>query len=234
MSLSPEDELDAAEFALGTLDAGERASLAARRQREADLDEAIAAWERRLSPLAEVVPVAEPPRDYLAEIEARLDRPLADEKVETLFRALRRWRAGAIAAGSIAAALAVGLVVRETTRTAAPHEFVAVLQKGPDQPAFIVTVNLDDRSLTVRPVAAPPQPGKSYELWIIEAKLGAPRSLGVVDQNAVIANSNLRNYDPAVLQDATYAVTVEPSGGSPTGQPSGPPVFVGKLIPTGP
>jgi anti-sigma-K factor RskA len=37
-----------------------------------------------------------------------------------------------------------------------------------------------------------------------------------------------------VVQNATFAVTVEPPGGSPTGQPSGAPVFVGKLIPVGP
>jgi anti-sigma-K factor RskA len=234
MSLSPEDDLNAAEFALGTLDATERTSIAARRQREVELDEAIVAWEMRLAPLGEAVPEAEPPRDYLPDIQARLDRPSANEDVATLSRALSRWRAAAIAAGSIAAALAVGLVARETTRTATPHEFVAVLQKGPDQPAFIVAVNLDERSLTVRPVAPPPQPGKSYELWIIEAKLGAPRSLGVIDQSATTANPKLRNYDPAVVQDATYAVTIEPVGGSPTGQPSGAPVFVGKLIPTGP
>jgi anti-sigma-K factor RskA len=41
-------------------------------------------------------------------------------------------------------------------------------------------------------------------------------------------------YDPAIVAGATYAVTVEPPGGSPTGQPSGAPVFVGKLIPVTP
>ena len=51
MSLSPDDDLQAAEFALGTLDAGERATLAARRLREPELDAAIEAWEKRLAPL---------------------------------------------------------------------------------------------------------------------------------------------------------------------------------------
>ena len=50
MSLDPEDDFLAAEFALGTLDPGERAALAARRQREPELDAAIADWERRLAP----------------------------------------------------------------------------------------------------------------------------------------------------------------------------------------
>ena len=84
----------------------------------------------------------------------------------------------------------------------------------------------------LRRVAAKAPPGKAYELWIIDAKLGAPRSLGVVGEGPRAAN--LSGYDPAVVERATYAVTVEPPGGSPDGKPSGPPVFVGKLIPVGP
>ena len=95
-----------------------------------------------------------------------------------------------------------------------------------------MTVNLDRQELTVRPVAARAPPGKSYELWIIDAKLGAPRSLGVIGETPRAAS--LSAYDPAVVEDATYAVTVEPPGGSPDGKPSGPPVFVGKLIPVTP
>jgi anti-sigma-K factor RskA len=46
--------------------------------------------------------------------------------------------------------------------------------------------------------------------------------------------ANLSAYDPSVVENATYAVTVEPPGGSPDGKPSGAPVFVGKLIPVDP
>jgi anti-sigma-K factor RskA len=233
MTLTPDDDLSAAEFALGVLDYSERTSLAARRQREPQLDEAIVAWERRLAPLAEAIPAIEPPRNYFPDIEARLSGPAANDNVANLTRRLERWRASAIAAASIAAALAIAIGLRETMRPSTPHEFVAVLQKSADQPAFVVTVNLDARSLIVRPVAAPAQADKAYELWIIDAKLGAPRSLGVIDQKGVTAGPNLKAYDRAVVEDATYAVTVEPPGGSPTGQPSGAPVFVGKLIPTG-
>jgi anti-sigma-K factor RskA len=232
MSVSPDDELDAAEYALGTLDGATRATLAARRQRELDLDQAISAWEYRLAPLAETIPPIQPPRDYWPDVQRRIDGVAVNDNVADLTRRLRRWRAGAIAAASIAAALAIGIGLRENLRPAAPHEFVAVLQKSADQPAFIVTVNTDTRSLTVRPVAAPAQPDKAYELWIIDAKLGAPRSLGVLDQKNPTA-PNLSAYDPSVVQSATYAVTVEQPGGSPTGQPTGAPVFVGKLIPTG-
>jgi anti-sigma-K factor RskA len=234
MTVTPDDDFAAAEYALGTLDPSERATLAARRLREPDLDEAIRAWEARLAPLAEAAPAIEPPGDYLAAIEARIRAapPAPDGSVIALRRSVTRWRAAAIAASVVAAMLAIGFAVRETTREAVPHEYVAILQKDAASPAVEVTVNLDTRELTVRPVAAQPPPGKAYELWIIDAKLGAPRSLGVIGEGGRAAN--LSAYDPAVVAGATYAVTVEPPGGSPTGQPSGAPVFVGKLIPVGP
>jgi anti-sigma-K factor RskA len=242
MSLSPDDDGLAAEFALGTLDPAERATVAARRLREPELDAAILAWETRLAPLAEATPPIPPPRDYLADIEARIDAPpssrastvVAVDQVSVLRARLARWRAAAVGAASLAAMLAVGVVVREATRARAPREFVAVLQKSGDQPAFAVTVNIDTRELTVRPVAAEAPAGKSYELWLIAAKLGAPRSLGVIDATGLTRASKLAGYDPTVVEDATYAVTVEPKGGSPTGQPTSAPVFVGKLIPVGP
>jgi anti-sigma-K factor RskA len=237
MTLSPDDDFNAGEFVLGTLDDGEHASLAARRLREPELDAAIVAWEERLAPLSESIPALAPPRDFLREIEARIgagdqSAGRADNIVD-LTRRMRRWRINAIAASAIAAALAIGIGLRESMRVAAPHEFVAVLQKSDDSPAFIITVNLDSRDLTVRPVAAPPQPDKAYELWIIDAKLGAPRSLGVIDSANLTANPSLNRFDRAIVEGATYAVTIEPAGGSPTGAPSGAPVFVGKLFPTG-
>jgi len=211
--------------------------LAARRLREPELDATIRAWEARLSPLAEATPPIAPPGDFLPAIEARIRAtaaPPASDGVAALQKRLSRWRAAAVGATGIAAALAIGFVAREATRAVAPKEFVAILQKSADSPAFVASINLDTRELTVRPLAAPPQAGKSYELWIIEPKLGAPRSLGVIDAASVTRGARLAGYDRAIVQDATYAVTVEPEGGSPDGKPSGPPVFVGKLVPVEP
>jgi anti-sigma-K factor RskA len=235
MTVSPDDDFAAAEYALGTLGASERAALAARRLREADLDEAIRDWETRLAPLAEAAPEIEPPRDRLPAIEARIRGASLNapeiSSVVALERSIRRWRATAIAASLVAALLAVGFAARETSRPSNPREYVAILQKDAASPAFEVTVNLDKQELTVRPVAAQAPPGKAYELWLIDAKLGA-RSLGVIGDGP--RGANLSAYDPSVVAGATYAVTVEPPGGSPTGQPSGAPVFVGKLIPVTP
>jgi anti-sigma-K factor RskA len=239
MTVSPDDDFAAAEYALGTLDPGERAVIAARRLREPDLDEAIRAWEARLAPLAETVGPIEPPRDLLPAIESRIrgappDAPPTNGALVALRRSVTRWRAAAIAASVIAGVLAVGFIAREATRDTVPHEYVAILQKDAASPAFAITVNLDTREFTVRPVAATAPPGKAYELWLIDPKIGAPRSLGVIAADSATQRASLAQYDRAVVEGATYAVTVEPPGGSPSGQPSGPPVFVGKLIPVGP
>jgi len=236
MTISPDDDYAAAEYALGTLDAAERAALAARRLREPELDEAIRAWEARLAPLAEAVPEIAPPRDLLPLIEARIRGAGQEAPVNAAIAALRRsvalWRTSAIAATILVAVLAIGFAGREASRRPVPHEYVAILQRDAASPAIEVTVNLDRRELTVRPVAAQAPPGKAYELWIIDAKLGAPRSLGLIGEKPRAANLSV--FDPAVVRGATYAVTVEPPGGSPTGKPSGPPVFIGKLIPVEP
>jgi anti-sigma-K factor RskA len=236
MSLSPEDDAAAAEYALGTLDPAERATLAARRQREPDLDGAIRRWEEMMAPLAEAIPPIEPPRDYFADIQARIHAPpgAAVSPLDAMRARVARWRAAAIGASAVAAMLAIGVVVREETREVAPRQFVAVLQKSPDAPAFAVTVDLDARAFTVRPVSARAPADRSYELWIIDPKIGPPKSLGVIDSAEITRANGLAPYDRSVVEDATYAVTVEPKGGSPDGKPSAAPVFYGKLVPVGP
>jgi anti-sigma-K factor RskA len=212
----------------------ERATLAARRLRDPELDEAIRSWEERLAPLAEAIPEIESPRDLLPEIEARIRCASAEAPggaaIVMLERSMRRWRTVAIAASVLAGVLAIGFVAREGTRQSAPREYVAILRKDAASPAIEVTVNFDKQELTVRPVAAQAPPGKAYELWIIEAKLGAPRSLGLIGDTP--RGASLSAYDPAVVAGATYAVTVEPRGGSPDGKTVRP-IFVGKLIPVG-
>ncbi len=44
----------------------------------------------------------------------------------------------------------------------------------------------------------------------------------------------LSDYDADLVNKATYAVSLEPEGGSPSGAPTGPVVYTGKLIETVP
>ena len=67
------------------------------------------------------------------------------------------------------------------------------------------------------------------ELWSVPPQ-GNPRSLGLIAANGVTVLR--RDQLPATLVKggtAALAVSVEPPGGSPTGVPTGPVVFAGKL-----
>jgi len=235
MTDRPDLDDDAAEYVLGTLSAGERASIAARRQREPALDKAIAAWERRLAPLADTVATVAPPSGLFDKISARLlAKPGAD--ITRLIRSRDRWRTGALMASALAATVMLAVGGLEYARLVAPpppaQSYVAVLQKDGASPAFLVSVDLNTRTLSVRRVAADLPKGKSYELWIAADPLGpGMHSLGLVTASGI--QNAIAKIDPAIVQKATFGVSLEPEGGSPTGQPTGP-AFVAKLISTSP
>jgi len=173
----------------------------------------------------------------------------AESNVVDLTRRLGRWRQAAAGLAAIAAVLLAVVVtaafdpqmlpgplrprpieiVRAVTREVNPGRFVAVLQANATAPAFILTVDIASRTATVRRVAAEPQAGKSYELWLISDRFAAPRSLGLVG-GAEFARPTLASYDPTTISGATYAVSLEPEGGSPTGTPTGPVLFTAKLV----
>lgn len=116
-------------------------------------------------------------------------------------------------------------VVKEVVRevpSARPAQFVAVFQKDEQSPAFVMSVDTDKRTVTVRQVAAERLADKSYQLWIATEPGVAPRSLGVLGTDDYTVQATLAAYDPAVINKATYGISLEPLGGSPTGQPTGP------------
>jgi anti-sigma-K factor RskA len=233
MSESEDIDMLAAEYALGTLPASERASIALRARSEPSLAAAIEAWERRLGPLAETIPSREVPASVWNGVEARIDA-LSDgtANVVGIERRLLRWKAATFVASAIAASLLLFVGVREFAQPGADKMLVAVLQKDAQSPAFLVSVDLDKRQLTIRAVAAKPEPGKSYELWLVHDELKSPRSLGLIGDRPLTVGPTLASYAPNVIEDATLAVSLEPAGGSPTGAPTGPVLFSGKLIET--
>ena len=112
--------------------------------------------------------------------------------------------------------------------------FVAVLQRDAVSPAFILTVDLEARTMNVRRVAAETPAGQSYELWLVSSKYPGPKSLGVVGSDEFSRPAQLASYDPDTISEATFAISLEPVGGSPTGAPTGPIPWTGKLIEAAP
>jgi anti-sigma-K factor RskA len=231
--MSDQEDIDAlaAEYVLGTLSPAERTAVSARRQRERDLDAAIEAWEVRLAPLAEAAPSVEPLPGLLAAIETKIAHGADNSTVIELQQRVTRWRRLAIAASAAAACLVVAFGLREFTRAPQPVSYVGVFQKDDQSPAFLLTVDLETRVLSIRVVAAERPTDKTYQLWIASEQTGGvPQSLGLIEDPMRVTRASLTSYDPAVVQRATFGVSLEPLGGSPTGRPTGPALH-SKLIP---
>jgi anti-sigma-K factor RskA len=111
-----------------------------------------------------------------------------------------------------------------------PADYVAILQKEPFAPAFILTFDYAKKTVTARAVNAPHEADKSYELWIVPEKSPNPRSLGVIGEQQFTVRQSLAGTDASFINRATSAVSLAPRGGSPTGVPTGALVFKGKLI----
>ncbi len=234
----PDDrDMLAAEYVLGTLDAAERAGVATRLGADAELARAVRAWEDRLAPLIDGVPEVVPPAEAFAGIAARLFGAASPSSADgssgavvALRRRVRRWQAATAGFALMAASLLAWVAVRDAAPAPAGQRFTAVLQRDAGAPTMLVEVDVATRHLTVRPLAAAAPAGHAYELWIIDPALGAPRSLGLVPGDGE-AGAALKPFDPAVITGATYAVTVEDAGGSPTGRPTTAPVLSGRLSP---
>jgi anti-sigma-K factor RskA len=191
-----------------------------------------------------VVPVTLAPQ---AEIEQTRNVERS-ANVVLLSQRVKRWRRIAIAMQAIAALLAIYVATAQfypdliplrgrtaEQRTAqAPAQLaarlVAVLQQEPTAPAFLLTVDPQSRTLIARRVSATPEEGRSYELWLIAKGATAPKSLGLVGNDEFTQRTIPGNIDLATLRSASYAVSLEPAGGSPSGVPTGPVLFTGRMV----
>ena len=229
----------AAEYVLGTLTAAERDGVTMLRVREPALDAAIVAWENRLGPMIALVPDVAPSPQLLDRIRAQI-RPAGKvidfkPREAALTRRAHGWRNAAIGMTALAASFAGVLGWRETARTPMASTYVAVLQAGQSSPALLLTVDTAKQMFAVRALTKPSEQGKSYELWLLHDKLPQPKSLGVVpDGDMEVRAVNDSGIDRSMFMNATFAVSLEPAGGSPTGQPTGPVLFTGKLYQTTP
>ncbi len=248
MSDLPDDKsLLAGEYVLGALDATEMASVRQQAGADPELASAIAGWERRLAPLASLVPGVVPPPD----LWARIDTAIAAEPPKaandpggpglatvTAFPTApkpRFWQAATAISLALAAAFAaVAFVPREqlartglvtTTPPAAPVMQVAALAPlNAPAAVFFAEVQPDGRvKLTaLAPVQVPPD--RDLQLWLLPSGAAAPTSLGVMP---AIGNSVTLPNGPQA--GAKLLISLEPRGGSPTGQPTGPVLYGGTL-----
>jgi anti-sigma-K factor RskA len=223
----------AGEYVLGTLTVAERRAVEDERRSDPELDRRIRAWEARLVTLTDRLAPAEPSDAVWSRIVDDLDSGRAggateDQIVVRLVERARRWRNASLGLGALAAAL-VGFLVFDRTRV--PSEpggrYIAVINRSAEEPALIVRVDTATGSVSVRPVTAAAPPDRTLQLWYAD-RGEKPRSLGLLDQDGRPLRASL-DFG-RVTPEAHFAVSVEPPGGSPTGQPTGPVIYQGKMI----
>ncbi|MGB6747490.1 MAG: anti-sigma factor [Xanthobacteraceae bacterium] len=209
-----------------------------------DLDEtaSVAALASSLLP-----PESQPETETPSPAQPAPSAPKSERSAEFVYlaRQTRRWRGFTVAMSAIAALLAVYIAVgqfapgllpvgrlSQSAAMAPPpgSRLVAVLQQEPTAPAFLLTVDPQHRTMTVRRVTASADSGRSYELWLIASDNPKPRSLGLIGAHEFTTRPLPADFDVAALRQASYAVSLEPAGGSPSGVPTGPVLFTGKMV----
>jgi anti-sigma-K factor RskA len=217
---------EAGEYVLGTLDAAERTAFEARLTHDSVLQLEVAEWWRRLVPLEDETVNAEPPPYLFDKILARLDAPVADNVV-ALRRRMNIWRGATVALAAIAAALLIFLLIPGQMAPQPKGLYVAVLQGDDAKPAFVAAIDVKSGVIAVRRVGPATPAGHSYELWALGAGRAVPQPLGVVEAAMRIPVDQLGGKP---LGATMFAISLEPVGGSPTGAPTGPVLFTGKLL----
>ena len=208
----------AAEYVLGTLTGGARRRFDALLPAHPTLRHAVAGWERRLLPMALKAEPVQPAQAVWSAIEGKLGWA-APAKASSL--RLRFWQA--FAAVATVAAVVLGTSAPHAPPSEAPMIVVLHATKGTE--TLIAGLSPDRRQLSIQPLQKVSLTSdQSLELWALK-KDGPPASLGV------IASDKLTALSKKTLPRDTkgLAVSLEPLGGSPTGAPTGPVLFVGDL-----
>ncbi len=233
--IAPEDEgrVLAAEYVLGVLGAEERRKVETRMAEEASFAREVAEWEERLGGMASYVPPATPPAQTWLRIEASLGAPPATAAAQpaSMWQSLAFWRGLGIASSALAAACVAALVYVGLTPTPqAPRTPLLATLTGlkTKQPNFVAAIGADGVSLTIVPAALLTADKRSMELWLIPEG-GKPASLGLIAAGQPVRINIPPELLPHLGRGATLAVSLEPLGGSPTGQPTGEVIAHGNL-----
>ena len=225
-------------YVLGALNAEEMRAVKIEAERDPAMAAAVVAWERRLAPLAALVPRAEVPGSVWTELEARLDRlSSAGQAIGEIYRpplrqrtrrrgerrALVAWRTAAIGAMAIAASLAGVLLFQPPP--AAP-DLAMIMPKQPGVGGWLISLRPDGEIHAVAQGALSHTLNQDFQLWALADGSSVPVPLGLLPVN----NGTVLKPGTLPKKKFTLLVSLEPKGGSPTGLPTGPVMFASQVV----
>ncbi len=218
------DEL-AAQYVLGTLRGPARRRFERYCRSNASALHAVRRWEDRLVDLvAGIVPVA-PSALVWDRIKFRIRRERA-LRPKRAFATFGNWRFAA-AAGIAALAIAFGVWTGFGPGSSQP--FATIVDQQQAQLWEIEAPRSRDELRVSAGENLALDPARAYELWALPGAGAAPVSLGLMPKSG---RGTLQLNDAqrqALSRSQQIAISLEPPGGSPTGAPTGPVLFVADI-----
>jgi anti-sigma-K factor RskA len=227
----PDDDMEmlAAEYVLGLLTVAQLPHVAAQRQGSVRFDQAVQQWELRLMPLAQVVDAEAPPPQVWQAIAAAI-APVRERR--GIWDNIRFWRGFGIGAGLLGAGLAATLVAVLSTGGVPARPVATATLVSAHAGVFVATAQQTKAGiqLVVSPAQVVVPDGKSAELWLITPG-NKPAALGLLAAGRPVTVSIPAAELAGNIAEAELAVSIEPLGGSPTGQATGPIISAAKFLP---
>jgi len=226
-------QLLSAEYVLGTLRGRARRRFEQLTHSDAALRSEVAFWESRLGRLALRVPPVEPPATVWIGLQQRIEqgnsvplrRPAAAAPKAAAAPPAWRILAGLATAAAVVVAVLLSqpkpgsLPVAVTPTAAASASYVALLKLPDSDLQWTVSLTPARGRMTVAASGTAPElAGRAPELWWLSPS--GPVAIGMLP----LAGQGSMSLPPALANAAELklAVSLEPPGGSPSGQPSGP------------
>ncbi|WDR02299.1 anti-sigma factor [Devosia algicola] len=220
-----------AEFVLGLLDSAEheRVRLLIRDNPQLQAEQRF--WVSRFAELnAEFEEVAVPAH-LINAIEARAFGEAVSQHKSSWWDSLILWRglaAGALAIAVVAIGMNAGNYNSSSDAASLATQLVAALELDGSSVKFVALYDSATGAVRLTSLSGEPVPDKDFELWAIQGG-NNPISMGVVPVN----QRTQVTLSPDVMAGwgagSVLAITLEPKGGSPTGDPTGPIVAKGAV-----
>jgi anti-sigma-K factor RskA len=220
-----EDNMLAAEYALGVLQGEARIAFAGRMQQESKLALAVRQWDEHFIDLSNDITAVTPPRHVEKSLEEKLFGAAPSGSSPSWWNSLRFWRGLAMA--SVAALLALGALNLQPPSNPPNGGLVAQLGGETNAVNLVAYYDVAKGELRLNRSAGSAASGRSLELWLI-AGTDAPVSLGLLPSENKATFTVVKNLRDK-LRGGTLAISDEPQGGSPTGTPTGAVLATGQL-----
>ncbi|MBM6596621.1 anti-sigma factor [Microvirga pudoricolor] len=225
----------AAEHVMGLLEGEERRTAEQLLASDRTFQDLIENWQERFHELDATTPAAAVGETLWSRIESSLPQAAAASApgfsgpgpvsiLATAWRSLTFWRAAGLTGAFASLVLAIGLGIF-ASRAARQPVMVAVLMTDANRPAAVVNAYANGSAELVPLGAIQVPPGRALEIWTLWDQARGPVSIGVIDEARTV-RLKLENL-PRTSPEQLFEISLEPTGGSPTGRPTGPVLMKG-------